>query len=98
MKKSLLVLFLMLTCYYQSIWAVGEDVFYTTTIEGISLKYEVKDEDQKTCMVASWQDTSIEGVVTIPSVANGYTVIGVDQIAFALCEQITKVRLMVVKA
>ena len=89
MKKSLLVLLLMLTCCAQSIWAA--DVFYATTIEEISLKFSVINEDQKTCMLHMLQDPSIEGVVTIPSVANGYTVTQVDQIAFAVCDKITKV-------
>ena len=72
-------------------WAQWGDVFYATTIEGITLKFEVKNEDQKTCMLAWYQDTSIEGVVTIPSIANDYTVTDVGQVAFALCDKITKV-------
>jgi hypothetical protein len=91
MKKSLLVLLFFLTGIAQSMWAQWGDVFYATTIEGITLKFEVKNEDQKTCMLARFQDTSIEGVVTIPSIANDYTVTDVDQVAFALCDKITKV-------
>lgn len=94
MKKSLLILLLILTCFAHNTWALqGGDVVYATTIEGVTLKmkYHTEEENLEGWWVDMLQDASIEGTVTIPSVVEGHPVTALAGIAFANCEKITKV-------
>lgn len=94
MKKSLLTILVILTCFAQNTWAQqAGDVVYATTIEGVILKmkYHTEIENLEGWWVDMLQDASIEGTVTIPSVVEGHPVTALDGIAFANCEKITQV-------
>ena len=59
--------------------------------EGVTMRFCVLDETSRTCMVGVGDydspaiDTNIQGIVTIPSMVNGYSVVKVCARAFASC-------------
>ena len=74
------------------------DTFTEETVEGVTLTYTVISESEKTCMVGEeyeWpipttrayrvrkaNGSQLSGDITIPEVANGYTVIRIEAFAF----------------
>lgn len=91
--KKLLIIFLTLA------WAVPGWAFTALSEEGIEMEFDVLDEDEKTCMTAEGIDYNkpgciplmTRGKVTIPEVANGYTVVGIGFRSFISCMMITEV-------
>ena len=66
------------------------------TVEGVSVRYTIISEADKTCSVGgttsfSAVDNQTEGTVTIPADVNGYTVVSVSEYAFYDCEKLTEV-------
>lgn len=63
------------------------------TPSGLKMVIEVVDETAKTCRIGTGKEAAIasdtEGFVSIPSVLNGYTVIGLADNAFYNCSQVT---------
>ena len=91
---------------YQSIsgWNVFNNIVefpsYTIqTVEGVNMTVVVTSENEKTCQVGVGEyavpaiSQSTEGVVTIPSEVNGYTVTTIGVSAFQSCKKITKVNI-----
>ena len=74
------------------------DLFTAKTIEGVTLTFVVTNASEKKCFVASndrntYMDTSTTGVVTIPSIARGYTVEALSNGAFKGCASVTEFKL-----
>ena len=78
----------------------GQETSFTTkTAEGVDMSFKVISEDDKTCQVGlgienSWNNAinwSVAGKITIPSVANGYTVTRIGDYAFYMCNDLTSV-------
>ena len=76
------------------------DVFTAQTIEGVEMTFKVISAEQKTCQVgtgptedhgANAIDLSTSGIVTIPQVINGFSVISIADAAFCRCPNITQV-------
>ena len=69
------------------------------TVEGVNMTVVVTSENDKTCQVGVGQyavpaiSQSTEGVVTIPSEGNGYTVTKIGVSAFQSCKKITEVNI-----
>ena len=65
------------------------------TYEGVTLNYEVIDEEAKTCQVSGLSDRSVSGELVIPEVTNDgttdYTVISIGDYAFSNCSGLTSV-------
>ncbi len=75
---------------------IQEDGTFTTLIEnGIRMAFKVIDEEARTVQVgtgnASAIDPRIAGAITIPTAANGYSLVSIGQDAFRGCSQITSV-------
>lgn len=93
--KSLLLIMLLFLPF--SAWCKDGDFFVAETIDGLSMRFKVVSEESKTCVVASGTmgttavDKEATGKCTIPSVAGGYTVVGIDQFAFNKCANLTSV-------
>ena len=82
---------------------IGDNTFRAKTDEGVLMRFKVTDEENNTCQVFTISEqgermgwawaTSISdqttGTVTIPSVANGYTVTEIGEYAFWPCSQVT---------
>ena len=71
------------------------DLFTAQTIEGVTLTYYVINPDQMTCGVANnnektYMDTETTGVVTIPAIVRGYSVITISDYAFKDCAGVTE--------
>ena len=80
------------------VWGDDGDTFTEETVEGVMLTYTVISESEKTCMVGeeyNWpvpcartdrvrkvSESQPSGDITIPEVANGYTVIRIEAFAF----------------
>ena len=82
MKYLLSFIFSLLPLY---IWSADGDTFKAQTTEGVEMTFKVISEKNKTCQVVDGE-TSIEtygGTVTIPSQANGYSVISIGDRAFS---------------
>lgn len=93
MKRQLLML---LGVYCSMItWGADGDTFTANTIEGVEMSFRVITEDDKTCEVYAYTETignktiihhavdkDYSGEITIPSVVNGYSVIGTSDYAF----------------
>ena len=62
--------------------------FTATTIEGVEMTFKIISEKEKTAVVSTGKEdvptipVSTTGTVTIPQVANGYHIVGVDEEAF----------------
>ena len=67
------------------------DTFYAQTQEGITLRFGVLDEQEKTAEVSAVDintpamDSAVKGKVTIPSEVNGYKVTRIGDAAFSDC-------------
>ena len=82
---------------------IGDNTFRVKTDEGVLMRFKVIDEENNTCQVFTISEqgermgwawtTSISdqttGIVTIPSVANSYTVTEIGEYAFWPCSQVT---------
>lgn len=91
MKKFIFTLITMLSIT-NNVWSNDGDIFYANTTEGIQMRFKVVSEEGKTCQVASSAiDLSTSGTVTIPSIANGYTIVCIGDDAFCQCDKIKKV-------
>lgn len=91
------LLFIMLGILCSTItWCADGDTFTANTIEGIEMSFRVIKEDDKTCEVYAYTETTgnktiihqavdkdYSGDITIPSVVNGYSVIGLSDYAFS---------------
>lgn len=71
------------------------DLFTAQTIEGVTLTYYVINPDQMTCGVANnnektYMDMETTGVVTIPAIVHGYSVITISDYAFKNCAGVTE--------
>ena len=88
-SKTRLLLLLALLCCMGARGADGDT--FTATSGGVSLNYKVISESEKTCEVT--KNTSVSGTITIPSTANGYTVIGIGDNAFDHCSGIISVKI-----
>ena len=69
-------------------WGNDGVMFSAKTAEGIDMNFKVVSEIDKTCQVGSGNPyepaiPKISGSVTVPSTANGYTVIGVGSYSFS---------------
>ena len=83
---------LMTLCSPLFLFAEVGDTFTAQTAEGIDMVFTILDEDAKTCQVGyldgAWDKTAVDRnavedqEVTIPSIANGYTVIKIGKEAF----------------
>ena len=100
MKKLFLLLLSMVI--HTMAWCAVGSTFTSLTDEGITMKFQVISEENKTCCVygnnidpdygaALAIDPLTEGVVTIPASVNGYTVTSIGSYAFLKCTVITSV-------
>ena len=96
MKKTSITIILTFLSTVMAFGADGDN-FRAVTAEGVSVKFKVISEEDKTCSVG-WNSSSAavdsnttEGTVTIPSEANGYTVVNIGEYAFYDCKKITNV-------
>ena len=81
------------------------NVFTATTIEGVEMTFKVISEEEKTCQVGTcpvtgtnwWSTPAInsdtKGVVTIPSIVNGYKVTAIGNWGFVYCMGLTSVNI-----
>lgn len=79
------ILSLIALLYSAAVWGHIGDVFTAKTVEGVELEFKIISEKKKTCQVGTGNGTDnwLGGsTITIPSVANGYTVIRVASNAF----------------
>ncbi|MBR1688459.1 MAG: leucine-rich repeat protein [Prevotella sp.] len=88
LRRYFIILFLMLTICLGDIMA---QTFTAKTVEGVNMNFAITSTEKMTCEVAMTSDGSAisqdyNGPVTIPSVANGYTVTSIGRAAFALCK------------
>ena len=89
-NKNLFVCLLLLIPLV-SIGANG-DKFTSNSIEGITISFTVYNESEKTAWVSPDAiNTASEGVLTIPSTANGYTITGIYNVAFRNCDKLTTI-------
>lgn len=90
--KKIFVSLLAFALMPQVSWSADGDIFYADSEEGVSIRFQVLSEENKTCIVYTGDhperaiDTSYEGPLTIPSVANGYTVVDMTGGAFSGCK------------
>lgn len=90
--KKIFVSLLAIALMPQVSWSADGDIFYADSEEGVSIRFQVLSEENKTCIVYTGDhperaiDTSYEGPLTIPSVANGYTVVDMTGGAFNGCK------------
>lgn len=89
--KKIFVSLLAFALMPQVSWSADGDIFYADSEEGVSIRFQVLSEENKTCIVYTGDperaiDTSYEGPLTIPSVANGYTVVDMTGGAFNGCK------------
>lgn len=89
MRKLLLGLLAVSFLPKTAFCADGDD-FIANSVENVAIKFQVISESAKTCKVyANYPnqaiDNSYEGPLTIPGVANGYTVVDMDAGAFHQC-------------
>lgn len=90
MRKLLLGL-LAVSFLPKTAFCADGDVFTANSVENVAIKFQVISESAKTCKVyADYPnqaiDNSYEGPLTIPGVANGYTVVDMDAGAFFQCK------------
>lgn len=78
-------------------WGNDGDTFVAKSIEGIEITFTVISEAEKTCEVGTGEDyfsysAAIDknqtGVLTIPELANGYSVVAIGTNAFYTCREI----------
>ncbi len=79
------------------LWTEG-DAFIAKTEEGVSMSFVVTDAAEKTCTVGQARNKSAiynytQGVVTVPSVVNGFDVTGIGNYAFDECRRLTTINL-----
>jgi len=68
------------------------DKFTSNSTEGITISFTVYNESAKTAWVSvDAINTASEGVLTIPSITNGYTITGVYGNAFRNCNKLTTI-------
>ena len=88
-KNCLLLCFLVLIPL--ATWSAAIK-FTVSSSEGVMISFTVYNESEKTAWVSSNAiDVATEGVLTIPSTANGYTITGVYNGAFANCNKLDKI-------
>ena len=71
------------------------DLLTAQTTEGVTLTFRVDNPDAMTCRVAAdnerpYMDTTTSGVVTIPSMVRGYSVVSIERGAFYECPNVTE--------
>ena len=68
------------------------DVFVAETIEGVKMTFQVLSHEGKVCQVGTGEGPAIDifvaGSVTIPMVADGYTVVNIGDRAFQGCSSL----------
>ena len=76
------------------------DYFTATTVENVTLMFEVINASEKTCQVAyrSWHHyyailKNYQGTLTIPESVNGFTVVAIDGFSFYECTGLTSITL-----
>ena len=71
-------------------WSADGDSFTATTEDGVVLNFQVISEEAKTCKVSDNGDCVLpnNGVLIIPEVASGYTVVEIASYAFEFCDNI----------
>lgn len=100
--KAIRFLTLIILCIFSlPINAEDNEVFTAKTVEGIEVTYTIISEAQKTCKVGYTYekkkgvrtaiDKSTSGSITIPSLANGYSVKSVADYAFSSCINLTSI-------
>ena len=72
------------------LWSADGDTFTAETVEGVSMTFKVISESAKTCEVIN-DSYPIQGVITIPSSAKGYSVTSIGMYAFNGCSGLTSV-------
>ena len=88
-KTCLLLCFLVLIPL--ATWSAATK-FTASSSEGVMISFTVYNELEKTAWVSSNAiDVATEGVLTIPSTINGYTITGVYNGAFANCNKLDKI-------
>lgn len=95
-KVILLTMTALLIC---SLKGMAGATFYTKTVEGVNMRFEVVDDEAKTCAVKGPDyymdltavDKETAGPLTIPAEANGYKVMAIMERAFAYCGKLTSV-------
>ena len=90
-RKLLVMLLCILFC--MSAWCADGDVFTAKSIEGVDMVFKVVSEEAKTCQVEKQGNRVLnhEGSLTIPSSANGYSVISLSYAAFKDCKNMTSI-------
>lgn len=86
------LLFFILSLSPLFVWGADGDTFTAQTAEGVEMTFKVISEKNKTCQVGDGNNPSIQSfgeTVTIPSQANGYSVISIDAYAFSNCSGLT---------
>ena len=90
-----IILFLLAVIACSHLHAADGDVFYANTIEGVRMALTVISEAKKTCEVGVANENTINestiGAITIPSNANGYSVISIGFSAFYECTGLTSI-------
>jgi hypothetical protein len=89
-KRVPSILFLLATPLIM--WSAVGDKFTASSTEGVAISFTVYNETEKTAWVSpNAVNTATEGVLTIPSIANGYTITGVYNVAFKNCDKLTSI-------
>lgn len=89
-KRVPSILFLLATPLIM--WSAVGDKFTASSTEGVAISFTVYNETEKTAWVSQNSvDTGTEGVLTIPSTANGYTITGVYGAAFKDCNKLSTI-------
>lgn len=95
-KRTLLLMFAMLSCI--AAWSADGDTFTASTVEGVEMNFQIISEEENTCKSAGNYSSSTasipqdyEGMITVPSEANGYRVVEVGLYSFHKCQNVRMV-------